>query len=90
MEVIFLISSVSGDLATKGRMDTVERLFASKGIRATVVDAASNREKREELFRVSGIRGVFPQIFIHNPVDHAHRFISVDEVSSRFAAMLSG
>ena len=84
MEVIFLVSSVSGDMATKSRMDNVERLFAAKSISATIVDAAiaTNRDRREALFKSSGIRGVFPQIFIHNPINQSDAFISVDEVST--------
>ena len=84
MEVIVLFSSVSGDMATKSRLDSVLQLFSAKGITAVEVDAAvsENRDRRETLFKLSGVRGVFPQVFLRTLANDSHRYISVQEVGT--------
>jgi hypothetical protein len=82
MEVVILLSSVSGDHVVKGKISTVEQIMHVRGVSPVSVDAAdpANKEKRDALFRVSGVRGNFPQVFIHDTAKDEYQYVSFEQL----------
>ena len=65
---VVLFSSFGSNLQQKTNQERLRTILSSNGIVPVEVDASKpeNKELRNDLFEVSGIRGQFPQIFIED------------------------
>jgi hypothetical protein len=81
-----LVSSISGDVVASGRVTTAKTIFAAHGVVPREVDAAApaNKELRDALFKVSGVRGSLPQIFVHDTAADGWTFISYERLEGAF------
>ena len=66
--VVYLFTSASGDKVVKAHQEALEQLFYVKGLSYEPVDAVdvANREARNALFAVSGLRAQYPQVFLRH------------------------
>lgn len=64
-----LYTSVTSDKLVRAAQERLERLLYVRGVPATLLDAAdaANKPAREALFAVSGLRAVYPQVFLVAP-----------------------
>ena len=68
-QVLVLYTSVTSDKLVRVAQERLERLLYVRGVPATLLDAAdaANKPAREALFAVSGLRAVYPQVFLALP-----------------------
>lgn len=76
-KVVVLISSYGGNIQIKTNQErafTILKGMKVEGDQLEIVDGAKapNREKRNELFGVSGIRAKYPQFFVVDQTDKTH------------------
>ncbi len=76
-KIVVLISSYGGNIQIKTNQErafTILKGMKVEGDQLEVVDGAvaPNREKRNELFGVSGIRAKYPQFFVVDQTDKTH------------------
>ena len=72
-----LISKGVHDYTQAANQNATTDLLTDLSVPYNVVDGMdpSQREKRDEFFSISGIRGNYPQIFVSNEADDGHRFL---------------
>ena len=81
---VVLFSSFGSNLQQKTNQERLRTILSSNGIVPVEIDASKpeNKELRNDLFEVSGIRGQFPQIFIEDD-DFNYTFIGgFDEIEA--------
>ena len=64
--VVLLLSSTTTDSAQEIGQRRLTDMLLSKKIKAETIDGSlpENKEKRDELFGISSLRGKYPQVFI--------------------------
>mmetsp|Transcript_13558 Transcript_13558/g.27014 ORF Transcript_13558/g.27014 Transcript_13558/m.27014 type:complete len:117 (+) Transcript_13558:105-455(+) len=64
-KIVLMISSMSSDMEQKSNIERSLQLIKARKMRFETVDGADpvNRERRNALFAVSGVRGKYPQWF---------------------------
>lgn len=84
MQVCVLISSVSGDLTVKGRTSFVGMVLSAHGVSPNEIDAADPACKgtRDILFKASGVRGNFPQVFLHDSSTGSYVYIPFEQLEA--------
>ena len=67
--MLVLISSMSLDRNVQQQQDRAMTLLRAKGISFETIDGAQavNKERRNDLFAMSGLRGKYPQFFLVHP-----------------------
>ena len=67
--MLVLISSMSLDRNVQQQQDRAMTLLRAKGISFETIDGAQavNKERRNDLFAMSGLRGKYPQFFLVQP-----------------------
>ena len=67
-KVILLVSSTTTDTAQEVGQRRVHDLLKSKKVAFSELDGSlsENKEKRDQLFSASGLRGKYPQVFIES------------------------
>eukprot|EP00980_Cylindrotheca_fusiformis_P018726 scaffold6241_cov129-Cylindrotheca_fusiformis.AAC.3 len=65
-DFVMLLSSQSGSNHQMKKTKSSKRILDSIGVKPVIVDGADPKEKqtRDELFRLSGVRGNYPQFFV--------------------------
>lgn len=65
---VVLMSTYGSNIQQKTNQDRLKTILASNGVVALEIDAShpDNKELRNELFTLSGIRGNFPQVFVED------------------------
>src|SRR5690348_16044518 len=82
--VIMLLSSLSADQIVVVNTRRLEDVLKGKKLKHIKIDGVlqENKEIRDTLFNVSGIRGKYPQCFIADD-DNNYRFVGMwDEIES--------
>ena len=81
---VYLYTSASGDKVVKSHQEQLEQLFYIRGLAYEPVDATdpANREARNALFAVSGLRAQYPQVFLRH-ADGRHTFLGQFEAVQR-------
>jgi len=87
-QLLILYASVTSDARARADTDSLRSLLEAKGAPYVLVDGASaeTRELRSALFAASGLRGVYPQLFLRElPPGVSSKLVSVPAVDERFA-----
>uniref|UniRef100_A0A7S2RWF3 ADF-H domain-containing protein n=1 Tax=Rhizochromulina marina TaxID=1034831 RepID=A0A7S2RWF3_9STRA len=84
-QVLVLISGMPSTSIIEGNQTSTRQIFTGKGITAVrYIDGVSpeNKEERNSLFTLSGKRGVYPQVFIKDPVGTIKFVADFEELQS--------
>jgi len=87
--ILILISSLSGSLLQKNHQDSAIRMFQALEIPYETIDCSlpENKEKRDSFFKISGIRGNFPQFFTCAESDKTYsyvgQFYDMDDINEK-------
>ena len=67
-KVILYTSSISSSMSTRSHTGSLRHILDSKGVEYEEVDLAQNRDRAEEMAKVSGGVRVLPQLHVDDKV----------------------
>jgi len=89
-KIILYTSSISFAKATRAHTGSIKYMLDSKGVEYEEVDLATNKERAEEMVKVSGGERAVPQLHVDDKSYGGYESVQELEDAGELAAVLKG